>query len=140
LEGALVQLKALAALDGQPINVRLAQRALHSSAAAGRRAVRMEDVLEAVVGQFGAKLADLQSKRRSQSVVGPRQVAMFLARKLTPMSLEEIGAYFGGRDHTTVLYAIQKVADRMRVDGEYARRIGDVERVARHGQPRRATA
>ncbi len=138
LEGSLINLRALAALDGQPISLRLAQRALQTTAAAGRRVVRMEDVLEAVVGQFGAKLADLQSKRRSQSVVGPRQVAMYLARKLTPLSLEEIGAYFGGRDHSTVIYAIQKVADRMRVDGDYARRVADIERLSRNGLARRA--
>lgn len=138
LEGGLLNLKALAALDGQTISLRLAQRALQPSSASGRRAVRMDDVLEAVVAQLGAKLADLQSKRRSQSVVAPRQIAMFLARKLTSMSLEEIGGYFGGRDHSTVIYAVQKVADRMRVDGDYARRVAEVERLARAGAPRRA--
>jgi chromosomal replication initiator protein len=138
LEGGLLNLKALAALDGQAISLRLAQRAMQPSTAAGRRAVRMDDVLEAVVGHLGAKLADLQSKRRSHSVVGPRQIAMYLARKLTPMSLEEIGGYFGGRDHSTVIYAVQKVADRMRVDGEYARRVSEVERLARAGTPRRS--
>lgn len=138
LEGGLLNLKALAALDGQAISLRLAQRAMQPSAASGRRAVRMDDVLEAVVAHLGAKLADLQSKRRSHSVVGPRQIAMYLARKLTPMSLEEIGGYFGGRDHSTVIYAVQKVGDRMRVDGEYARRVAEVERLARAGTPRRS--
>jgi len=138
LEGGLLNLKALAALDGQTISLRLAQRALQPSTAAGRRAVRMDDVLEAVVAQFGVKLPDLQSKRRSQSVVGPRQVAMYLARKLTAMSLEEIGGYFGGRDHSTVIYAVQKVTDRMRVDGEYARRVTEIERLARAGGSRRS--
>lgn len=133
LEGSLMNLTAQAALDGQPISLRLAQRAIHNGAANGRRPVRMDDVLDAVTSHFGVKLPELQSKRRSQSIVGPRQVAMYLARKMTPLSLEEIGAYFGGRDHSTVIYAVQKVADRMRVDGDYARRIADVERVTRQG-------
>jgi chromosomal replication initiator protein len=137
LEGGLVNLKALAALDGLPVSLRLAQRALQP-ATAGRRAVRMEDVLDAVVAQLGAKLADLQSKRRSQSIVLPRQVAMFLARKLTPMSLEEIGGYFGGRDHSTVIYALQKIEGRLRVDGDFARRVAEVERQARAASSPRA--
>ncbi len=136
LEGSLINLKANAALDGQPISLRLAQRALQSTASQRQREVRMDEILDATVHHFGVRLADMQSKRRSQSIVLPRQVAMYLARRLTSLSLDEVGGYFGGRDHSTVLYAVQRIADRLRVDGEFARRVSEVERMARGGVPR----
>jgi len=71
-----------------------------------------------VTARFGVKLSDLQSRRRTNAVVVPRQVGMYLARRVTRMSLEEIGHFFGGRDHSTVLYAIEKIARLAREDGE----------------------
>lgn len=136
LEGSLINLKALAALDGQPISLRLAQRALHAGATQRQREIRVEQILDAVVEHFGVRVDDLRSSRRTQSIVLPRQVAMHLARKLTSLSLEEIGQWFGGRDHSTVIYAVQKIADRQRVDGEFARRLQEIERRARGPQGR----
>lgn len=136
LEGSLISLKAHAALDGQPISLRLAQRALQSSTSNRQREIRIEEILDAVLEHYGVRLEDVRSQKRSQSIVLPRQVAMYLARKLTAMSLEEIGAHFGGRDHSTVIYAIQKIGDRLRVDGEFARRLQEIERAARSGKPR----
>jgi chromosomal replication initiator protein len=69
----------------------------------------MEEILALVTAHYGVKLSELQSKRRTSAVVLPRQVAMFLARKITRHSLEEIGGFFGGRDHSTVLYAVEKI-------------------------------
>ena len=136
LEGCLINLKAHAALDGQPISLRLAQKAMQASVSARQREIRIEEILDAVVEHYGVRLEDVRSQRRSQSIVLPRQVAMYLARKLTALSLEEVGAHFGGRDHSTVIYAVQKVADRLRVDGEFARRLQEIERNARSGRPR----
>src|SRR5262249_42598788 len=78
--------------------------------------VRFEDVANVVARRYGVKILDLQSRRRHQSVAFPRQVAMFLTRRHTKHSLEEIGAYFGGRDHSTVLYGIEKVAQLVEGD------------------------
>jgi chromosomal replication initiator protein len=69
-----------------------------------------------VLQRYNTRLSDLQSKRRSQSIAVPRQVCMYLARRLTNRSLEEIGAFFGGRDHTTVLYAERKIGREIRKD------------------------
>ncbi|MDA1259212.1 MAG: chromosomal replication initiator protein DnaA [Planctomycetota bacterium] len=136
LEGSLINLKAHAALDGQPISLRLAQRALQATASPQQREVRVSEILDAVVEHFGARIEDIRSKKRSQSIVLPRQVAMYISRKLTSLSLEEVGAHFGGRDHSTVIYAVQKISDRLRVDGDFARRLQEIERLARGGRPR----
>lgn len=72
---------------------------------------------------FGVKLSELQSKKRTKALAFPRQIAMYLARKLTRHSLEEIGGFFGGRDHTTVLYAVDKIEGEVANDKEFARLI-----------------
>ena len=76
---------------------------------------------------YGVKLSDLQSRRRHKSVTEPRQVCMWLARKRTRFSLEEIGGYFGGRDHTTVMHSIRTVEDRMAMDRGFAREVEQIE-------------
>ena len=76
------------------------------------------DIAQMVVDHFGVKLSDLQSKRRTQSIAYPRQMAMYLTRKVTRHSLEEIGAFFGGRDHSTVLYAVEKITKQFQQDAE----------------------
>ena len=67
--------------------------------------------------RYNVRLADLQGKRRHRSLAFPRQICMYLARELTPLSLEEIGGYFGGRDHTTVLHACRKIDELCETDG-----------------------
>ena len=126
LEGAAVKVIAYAGLTGRPIDAQLAAEALQESLA-HQSPIRIEDIQRAVMRRFGVRLADLQSKRRTKSIVLPRQVCMYLARKLTSHSLEEIGGYFGGRDHTTVLYAIEKIRQQRESDPETDRAIKDVE-------------
>ena len=70
----------------------------------------MSDILEEVMKTFNVKLSDLQSKKRSHSIALPRQVCMYLAREFTNLSLDEIGEYFGGRDHSTVAHGIEKIS------------------------------
>ncbi|HEX9794725.1 MAG TPA: chromosomal replication initiator protein DnaA [Planctomycetota bacterium] len=132
LEGTLTRMQALAALNNRQVDLDLAREVL-APTLRGRvkRPVRMDDILETVTSHFGVKVSDLQSKRRTQSVVLPRQVAMNLARKLTPLSLEEIGGFFGGRDHSTVLYSLEKMEQRRRVDAEFANRLAELEREVR---------
>ncbi|MHC4379662.1 MAG: chromosomal replication initiator protein DnaA [Planctomycetota bacterium] len=135
LEGTLTHLHALSQLNGLPISLPLARQALGSERTAQmRRIIRMDDILQVVIAHFGVRLADLQSKRRTQSIVFPRQVAMFLARGLTDHSLEEIGGHFGGRDHSTVVYAIEKMEQRRRVDGDFASLLAELERKIRNGE------
>lgn len=132
LEGSLTKLVAMASLFAHPVDVGLARQVLSSTFTTQTRAIRMEDILEVTCRHFAVKLGDLQSKRRSPSVVLPRQVAMFLARQLTPLSLAEIGGHFGGRDHSTVLYSIARMDQRRRVDSEFGVTLSDLERQIRH--------
>jgi len=109
LEGALTKIHGLAMLDDGKITLELARQALGEEPTRIHRQVAVSQIIDVVIKHFNVRLSDLQSKGRSRSIVFPRQVAMYLARELTQHSLEEIGGYFGGRDHTTVLHAWRHV-------------------------------
>ncbi len=126
LEGAVVRLVSYASLVDKPITVALAEEVLRGTASARTSAITISDIIEVVAAYYDVKVSDLQGKRRSQSIVFPRQVCMFLARSITKMSLNDIGGYFGVRDHTTVLYAIDKIAREAKNNdetGEVLRRL-----------------
>jgi chromosomal replication initiator protein len=112
LEGAVIRILGYASLCSRAVDTELAKEALRDLAAAPARSVSIQEIADAVLERYNARLSDLQSKRRSQSVALPRQICMYLARRLTNRSLGEIGAFFGGRDHTTVLHAERKI-DRL---------------------------
>lgn len=107
LEGALARLETLARGSRQPPDVAAVARHFGAEVEATRPTV--ERIAQRVGRHFGVEPRQMQSKRRSRQVVLPRQVGMYLARRLTGLSLGQIGAYFGGRDHSTVLHACQKV-------------------------------
>jgi chromosomal replication initiator protein len=116
LEGAVNKLLGFAGLSGQELSLQLARQCLRELFTLQRGQPTIDDILRVVTARFGVKLSDLQSRRRTNAIVVPRQVGMYLARRVTRMSLEEIGHYFGGRDHSTVLYAIEKVGRLSRED------------------------
>ncbi|MHC4387833.1 MAG: chromosomal replication initiator protein DnaA [Planctomycetota bacterium] len=109
LEGALTTLYAVANAANEQITLELAQTALDGQISSSARHISITDIIQAVTSHFDVRLADLQSKRRSQSIAEPRQICMYLARSLTKHSLEEIGGHLGGRDHTTVMHACSKI-------------------------------
>ncbi|MCI0341956.1 MAG: chromosomal replication initiator protein DnaA [Planctomycetales bacterium] len=109
LEGAVLKLLAYAKLTERPVDLALAREVLQDYLRAPLRRVTIDGIVQRVTQAFGVKLADIQGKRRTKSVSLPRQVCMYLARSLTDHSLEEIGGYFGGRDHTTVIAALDRV-------------------------------
>jgi len=113
IEGALLSVMARARITSAPIDLPLAQEALAPSLHRARPAVTMDQILERVAAHYQVKPSDLRSKKRTRLVSLARQVVMVLARRLTPLSLGEIGQHFGGRDHTTVLYGIAKVEAEM---------------------------
>ena len=135
LEGAIIKLTGYAALSGRSVDLDLAQEILgyHTK---GDAAINMAGILDAVTKRFSIKLADLQSKRRTQSIVLPRQICMYLARQLTGHSLEEIGGFFGGRDHTTVLYAEQKIAKQVKTSGKLAAVLEELTGQIKQATPR----
>jgi chromosomal replication initiator protein len=114
LEGALNQLEALARLSNRPLDVATVAAHFREQVEANR--VTVERIAERVGGYFRVEPAQLQSRRRYRGVLLPRQVGMYLARQLTELSLEQIGAYFGGRDHSTVLHACRKVEQALESD------------------------
>jgi len=116
LEGALTPLYAVASTTGNPITLELAHLALEGQGDSLVRYISITDIIEVVTRHFDVRLADLQSKKRSQSITLPRQICVYLARNLTKHSLEEIGGHLGGRDHTTVMHACSKIGEAERSD------------------------
>jgi chromosomal replication initiator protein len=117
LEGALTRVVAFSSLTGRPMTVDLAQEVLKDVFPQGEMPeVSVERIQEAVIERFGISLQELTGDRRAQSIVYPRQVAMYLCRELTDSSLPKIGKKFGGRDHTTVIHATSKIAKLIKED------------------------
>jgi len=116
LEGALTTIYAVSMTTGKEVTLEMAQTALDGHIDAGARHIRISDIADVVARHFNIRLADLQSKKRSQSIAEPRQICMYLARQLTKHSLEEIGGHLGGRDHTTVMHACGKIEDLQKAD------------------------
>jgi chromosomal replication initiator protein len=117
LEGALTRVVAFASLTGRRMDVELAQDVLRDVFPQGEpTVVTIERIQELVCDRFGVTIGELTSERRSQSIVYPRQVAMYLSRELTDSSLPKIGREFGGRDHTTVMHATTKISRLIRED------------------------
>ena len=114
LDGGITKVVGYASLLNQPITMDVARTALDEPAKP-KTPITIEDITRAVTEEFQVKLSDLQSKKRTRSIVYPRQICMYLARSYTMLSLEEIGRYFGGRDHSTVLHAEDKI--RKKIDG-----------------------
>jgi chromosomal replication initiator protein len=116
LEGSLVRLGAYASLTGQVISLDLAKTVLRDVIGDKKKVVAMDDIQEAVCAQFHVKIAELKSRRRSKTLVHPRQIAMYLCRELTDASYPEIGRQFGGKDHTTIIHACRQVTKAKETD------------------------
>jgi chromosomal replication initiator protein len=127
LEGAITKLQGLSLLNGGTIDLELAKGALGEAATPEQRRITIQQIFDVVTKYYNVRLSDLQSKRRHKSIAFPRQVCMYFARRHTRYSLEEIGGYFGGRDHTTVLHAVRTVDADIKADREIARQLGTME-------------
>jgi chromosomal replication initiator protein len=121
LEGALKRVVAFSRFSGKPITIESAKESLKDLLAVQSRQVSIENIQKTVCDYYKIKLIDLYSKKRTRNLVRPRQMAMSLAKELTNLSLPEIGAAFGGRDHTTVLHACKKVCDLKQEDTVFNR-------------------
>jgi len=123
LEGCLVRLVAVASLTHQDITLELAEDVLTQYVNAEPDHMTPERILSAVSERFGVKTEMIVGQRRTQVVALPRQVAMYLLRQLTDLSLVEIGRVFGGRDHSTVLYACDKIGVRINAEEAFREKI-----------------
>ena len=111
LEGALRKVLAYARFTLKDIQIALAREALRDLLSIQNRQISVENIQKTVADFFKIKVADMYSKRRPAGIAHPRQIAMYLAKEMTKKSLPEIGELFGGRDHTTVLHAVRKIAN-----------------------------
>ncbi|HEV8290847.1 MAG TPA: chromosomal replication initiator protein DnaA [Tepidisphaeraceae bacterium] len=127
LEGAVTKIQGLASLHDGKVDLELAKAAFGETATPEQRRVTFQQIFDVVTKYYNVRLSDLQSKKRHKSIAFPRQVCMYLARKYTRYSLEEIGGHFGGRDHTTVLHAVRTVDGDMKTDTEIANQITQIE-------------
>jgi len=127
LEGAITRLHIRATADHVPIDLDLARAALGDKPAAAIRGPTVQAIINVVTDFYSVRMTDLLSKRRQRSIAQPRQLCMYLARHLTRHSLEEIGGYFGGRDHTTVMHAVRAVEQRRKDDSDFDIVVTDLE-------------
>jgi len=129
LEGAIQRVQIRSQADHEKVSISLAKRALNDeSSTIDPAKPTIQQIIDTVTGYYDIKVTDLMSKRRHKSIALPRQVCMWLARQHTRYSLEEIGGYFGGRDHTTVIHAVRTVSTRRKNDSSLD---GDVARLER---------
>ncbi|MCA9001275.1 MAG: chromosomal replication initiator protein DnaA [Planctomycetes bacterium] len=124
LEGAVTRLLAFSSMSNRPIDHAMAHEALSSILKTTRGHPTLGDVVQAVTQHYHLKPSDLQSSKRTRAVAFPRHVAMYLARTVTGSSFEAIGAHFGGRDHSTVVYAVNKVKELTEKHPERCEEVG----------------
>lgn len=114
LEGALIRTIAYSLLEEKPITIELTKEVLKDLLKEPKKLVTVDFIQRCVIEEFGISLQDLKTKRRNKNIVLPRQIAMYLSRELTELSLPEIGVFFGGKDHTTVLHSCNKIKEEIK--------------------------
>ncbi len=129
LEGALNRVLAHAQLVGRPVTLDSAQDLLRDLLRAQDRRITIEEIQKKVAEHFKIRMADMVSSRKQRAIARPRQIAMYLAKRLTSRSLPEIGRKFGGRDHTTVMHGVRKVEELMAGDPAFAEDVELLERM-----------
>jgi chromosomal replication initiator protein len=134
LEGAVQRVLGYASLTGKPLTLELAREALRDVIQPKERKVTIETILRTVAEHYGVKASEIVGRRRHKSISLPRQVCMYLARRLTEYSLVEIGGQFGGRDHTTVIYANEKVAGDIEANHRLREDLDTILRRIRAGE------
>lgn len=118
LEGALNRLVAYAQLNSEPVNIAFAENVLGEALRGSQRRITIDEIQKAVSAHFEVKQLDLISQRRAVVIARPRQIAMYLAKRLTTRSLPEIGRKFGNRDHSTVIHAVRRIEELRGTDSE----------------------
>lgn len=128
LEGALNRILAFSSLTNKPITVELANEALKDIISKDKpKVITAEYILEVVANYFHLKPEELRSSKRTRNIAYPRQIAMYLCRKLTDLSLPKIGEKFGGRDHTTIIHGFDKISRELQTDIELTQMLNELE-------------
>jgi len=123
LEGYLIRLGAQASLTGKPIDIEMTKNILKDLIEEDEKPLTSDRIQKVVCEHFGIKVADMKAKKRTKEIAFPRQIAMYLSKQLTGMSLNDIGKNFGGKNHATVIYACKQIADKMAKDEVFNRII-----------------
>jgi chromosomal replication initiator protein len=123
LVGSLIRLVAMSSLQGKPISIELAQACFKDRLNRPPKQVTIDTIINNISRTFNVKGSDLKSKKKHKMYSRPRQVAMYLARELTQLSYPEIGQAFGGKDHSTVIYATRKIEKQLKDDSQLQRQI-----------------
>ena len=123
IEGSLTRMIAFCSLSGREMSVDLAQEVLSDLWGEEEKIITIEHIQRKAAEFFGIKLSDMRAKNRTKAVAFPRQIAMFLARNLTHASLTEVGRAFGGKDHTTVLHAVEKIQALVQEDPKFKKTV-----------------
>ena len=127
MEGALVRLVAFSTITNKPLNMATAIEALKDILPPPQpKKITIESIQNTVSKYYGVEKSELLSKKRNKHIVYPRQIAMYLCRRLTEASFPQIGEQFGGRDHTTVMHANEKIERNVESDGQLAAEIKDL--------------
>jgi chromosomal replication initiator protein len=127
LEGSLIRISAFATLNSVPITMDLAKEVIGHLIKSKRKEITVDLILKEVANYFSVKISDVKSEKRIRSIIVPRQVAIFLARKLTDCSLVSIGEKFGGKDHATVIHSVKKVEEEIKVKKELKTAVEIIE-------------
>ena len=128
LEGCLIRLGAQASLTGTNISVTMAKDILHDLIEEDEKPITTDQVQKVVSDHFALKLSDMKARKRTKEVALPRQIAMYLSKQLTSLSLSDIGKNFGGKDHATVIYACKQIEDKKTKDEVFNRLIENLTR------------
>jgi chromosomal replication initiator protein len=127
LEGSLIRIGAFASLNGVPITIDLAKDIMGHIIKDKKKEITIETILKEVSLYFSVKVSDIKSAKRARSVLLPRQIAIYLSRKLTGFSLVGIGEKFGGKDHATIIHSIKKVEEAIRIKKELKSAVEKIE-------------
>lgn len=133
LEGCLIRIGAFASLTRTPIDLQMAKEILKHIIKPKEELISIDFIQKMVSNFFSIKLSDLKTKRKNKGFVLPRQVGMYLSRKMTDASLIEIGEKFGGKDHSTVLHSIKKVEDKIARESSFKEMVENLESRIRSG-------
>jgi len=132
LEGALVRTMAYSLMEEKPITLHLTKEVLKDLLREPKKLITVDFIQRCVAEDFGISLGELKTKKRNKTIVLPRQVAMYLSRELTELSLPEIGEFFGGKDHTTVLHSYNKIKEGLRENQGLQERVEKIIQVIKH--------
>jgi len=127
LEGALIRIGAFASLNNSPVTIDLVKEVLGHIIKQKKKEITIDIIIKEVASYFSIKPSEIKSARRIRSIMQPRQIAIYLSRKLTGHSLVSIGDKFGGKDHTTVIHSIKKIEEEMKIKKEFKSVVEKIE-------------